>query len=203
MMKLLLATIFIIAAIHYGHGITLNEHTTACDVSKAFEGAMDKTEDMECHLRLTNGGPDGLGYNAKFNPTARICYMTAFAIAEEYGQDLEQAWDDFLSGTDADANAAGTIMTFAMHIGGRRRWNYYLSSLTDSEAREAAKAAKAAAKTIMAAWGDALEDLKDNSAHKTCNPNASDLRAKQTLADLEDVGMCLEVLWLTQDGVCE
>ena len=74
-MKLFLAAISIIAAIHYGHGITLNKDTSACDVSKAFEGAMGMTRTMTCDTMLTTGA-DGI---KEFNPKvskAGLCFQS-------------------------------------------------------------------------------------------------------------------------------
>ena len=45
-MKLFLAAISIIAAIHYGHA--LDAESSACDVSIAFDDAMQMARDMEC-----------------------------------------------------------------------------------------------------------------------------------------------------------
>ena len=55
-MKLFLAAISIIAAIHYGHA--LDAKSSACDVSTRFEDAMDITRDMDCDLELTD--PNGI-----------------------------------------------------------------------------------------------------------------------------------------------
>ena len=52
-MKLFLVAIAVIAAIHHGHGITLDEKTSACDLSDAFAASMQKAEDMKCDKMLT------------------------------------------------------------------------------------------------------------------------------------------------------
>ena len=72
-MKLFLAAISIIAAIHYGHA--LDAESSACDVSKAFEGAMGMTRTMTCDTMLTDG-VDGI---KEFNPKvskAGLCFQS-------------------------------------------------------------------------------------------------------------------------------
>ena len=53
-MKLFLVAIAVIAAIHHGHGITLDHETTACDLSTVLEGALAqaKSEEMQCDTVL-------------------------------------------------------------------------------------------------------------------------------------------------------
>jgi len=45
------------------------------------------TRTMTCDTMLTTGA-DGI---KEFNPKATLCYMAAFAIAEGYGENLDQA----------------------------------------------------------------------------------------------------------------
>lgn len=80
-MKLLLVAIAFIAAIQQGEGNNadgwVTKDTPTCELVTWFEDAMNKAEEMECHLELQEGFPE-IGLNA------RVCLMSAFAISKKY-----------------------------------------------------------------------------------------------------------------------
>merc|ERR1712038_1288975 len=94
-MKLLLVTIVIFAAIHYGQA-----DETACDLEVFDHNGMEKFREMDCESYMENG---------QFNIPTKMCKMAAFGIGN--GLTTDEEWVRYRDAeTEEEANEAAYVL---------------------------------------------------------------------------------------------